>query len=530
MVEIKKLVKLFRLIRLCLAGQFLFKLIKVLLPFVKAKLGITFANVDGKIHDLFMLKLLRNSHRLYHYECEQLLEYPTAHFIKQNMGTKVELVAVNKQAVEFLLRDEFRNFSRGNEKDEAIMELIVEVFGKGTITFMDHTEKSDRLKWLHQRNMVKEFLISDEFKQNSLNAFSDRSLAVVDVLRDISKEGKEAEMHNIFSRYAVDSAQLVLFGNNVQTLEKGMTEEDNLPNLMFPALFSAFKDVLYPTALIAEILPFPFNYLLVYTVKVRSNKYKRLKTICAKMDEYVDKIIINTRLDKKNSNESIAAKFSEAGNLNPPTLKRLVTDLMLAGRDTTFSGLSWMLYELAKNPDTQDKLYQEICERMGERERPTIDDINPVNTPYLNGVILEALRLHPPAPKFSRTAIKDMIYFDGEKNIFIPKGTRIRVSTFSMLRNPKNFSNPLAFKPERWIPYKEISNFEYPIFSAGPRICSGRDMYLNEARVITLILFHKFKFVDLHSRYRYTPVGLISLPAENKAGNSQKMWMKPLAR
>lgn len=56
--------------------------------------------------------------------------------------------------------------------------------------------------------------------------------------------------------------------------------------------------------------------------------------------------------------------------------------------------LSYTLYELAINPQCQDKLYDEIIEVVNKAGRE--DDVDVTAMPYLDGVLLEAMRIHPP--------------------------------------------------------------------------------------------------------------------------------------
>ncbi|OTF76604.1 hypothetical protein BLA29_014458, partial [Euroglyphus maynei] len=89
---------------------------------------------------------------------------------------------------------------------------------------------------------------------------------------------------------------------------------------------------------------------------------------------------------------------------------------LLAGYETTASTLTFCMYELAKNPNIQDKLYNEI--------RPLIEggefDLNNLmKLPYLDAVISETLRKHPPALFLSREAMED--YHVPEYNFTIEK-------------------------------------------------------------------------------------------------------------
>ena len=76
---------------------------------------------------------------------------------------------------------------------------------------------------------------------------------------------------------------------------------------------------------------------------------------------------------------------------------------LVAGHETTSAALSWVLYSLSVNKEVQWKLRQELSEI--PNENPTMDDLNELR--YMDAVIRETLRLHPPLIATSRVALKD---------------------------------------------------------------------------------------------------------------------------
>ena len=120
---------------------------------------------------------------------------------------------------------------------------------------------------------------------------------------------------------------------------------------------------------------------------------------------------------------------------------------------------------LSQNPDVQEKLFQEIEYNLpSEEEDPTFDSLSPQKMPYLNGVIHEALRLHPPVPFNVKVNTKDDVLPDGTK---VPAGSWMAYFSCGMGRDPERYANPAEMRPERWIPFKQPSPFEFPVFQAG---------------------------------------------------------------
>ncbi len=153
--------------------------------------------------------------------------------------------------------------------------------------------------------------------------------------------------------------------------------------------------------------------------------------------------------------------------------------LMMAAHDTTTSTLSSMTYELARNPEWQQRLREES--RALGCDHPSYDQLSEL--PNLTRAMYETLRLYPPLPVIPRIAM-EAFEFDGYR---IPKDTMVVVApvhTHYMLEwwdEPRRF-DPARFGPERaeherhthsWIP-----------FGGGPHMCIGRRFAESQVRSI----------------------------------------------
>ena len=163
----------------------------------------------------------------------------------------------------------------------------------------------------------------------------------------------------------------------------------------------------------------------------------------------------------------LQAKFSS------DFVKQMVLHLIIAGRDTTACLLSWMVYELTKNQDVQQRLHDEIMQKLPPGKAMDWKSLSPNEMPYLNGVIYEALRIWPPVPFDLKMAFEDDVLPGGWK---VPKFASVAFIPYNMGRDPERYPEPLHFRPERWIPFNAPPQHEFPVFQAGPRICLGMDM------------------------------------------------------
>ncbi|XP_043944865.1 cytochrome P450 3A19-like [Protopterus annectens] len=116
---------------------------------------------------------------------------------------------------------------------------------------------------------------------------------------------------------------------------------------------------------------------------------------------------------------------------------------ILAGYETTSTALTYIAYNLATNPDVQQKLQQEIDENFPNKASVTYDAL--MQMEYLDMVINESMRIYPNAGRIERIC-KKTIEING---IIIPKGTVIMVPLYALHRHPDHFPDPEEFRPER---------------------------------------------------------------------------------
>ena len=122
--------------------------------------------------------------------------------------------------------------------------------------------------------------------------------------------------------------------------------------------------------------------------------------------------------------------------------------LLVAGYDTTGMTLSYLAYELANNPDIQTKLQEEIDEAF-EEAGDKFPDYNVIQSlPYLDMVIYETLRYHPPAGQNFRTCEKP--YKLPDSDIVLKKGDAVSFNARHLHRLPEYWSHPEKFYPEHF--------------------------------------------------------------------------------
>lgn len=145
---------------------------------------------------------------------------------------------------------------------------------------------------------------------------------------------------------------------------------------------------------------------------------------------------------------------------------------VVAGEDATATTCALVLYELAKSPEVQKKVIQEIDDviKMHNNEL-TYEAIGDMK--YLDMTLMETLRKHPVAGALTRITVKDYTFSD--IGVTIPKNTSVMIPIMGFHNDPQYFPEPEEFRPERFT--KEENSKRHPLaflpFGEGPRGCIG---------------------------------------------------------
>ncbi|XP_060533560.1 probable cytochrome P450 6a23 isoform X2 [Cylas formicarius] len=179
----------------------------------------------------------------------------------------------------------------------------------------------------------------------------------------------------------------------------------------------------------------------------------------------------------------------------PFTFEQMVANTLMffvAGFDTSATTLTFVLYELAKHPDVQEKAREEVRDFLSKHDSElTYEAIHDMT--YLSQVISEAHRLYPPVPTLSRVCIND--YKISGSDVTIEKGTPIVVSVLGLGADPEYFPEPNKFDPERFSPSgstKNNTSVHMP-FGLGPRNCIGLRFGIMEVKLGLAMILDKFE-------------------------------------
>lgn len=189
----------------------------------------------------------------------------------------------------------------------------------------------------------------------------------------------------------------------------------------------------------------------------------------------------------KNDVLDILFALNDEGNiseiLDRESVKHLFVVIFVAGTDTTSSTLEWAMTELLRNPQVLRRLKMELQDVVGKGR--LVDEYDIAQLPYLQAVVKETFRLHPPVPLLlPRKAREDVEIC----RYIIPKGAHIMVNAWAIGRDGSIWEDPDSFIPERFLESGidfRGRNFELIPFGGGRRICPGLPL---ASRMLHLIL------------------------------------------
>ncbi|KAF2616162.1 hypothetical protein F2Q70_00010683 [Brassica cretica] len=166
-------------------------------------------------------------------------------------------------------------------------------------------------------------------------------------------------------------------------------------------------------------------------------------------------------------------------------------DIFLAGVNTSAITLAWAMTELIRNRRVMKKVQDEIRTTLGDKkERLTEDDLSQLH--YFKLMVKETFRLHPAAPLLLPREAMSEIKIQGYD---IPAKTQMIINVYSIARDPKIWTNPDEFNPDRFlessIDYKGL-NYELLPFGSGRRICPGMMMGIANVEMGLLNLLYFF--------------------------------------
>ncbi|KAK9278688.1 hypothetical protein L1049_028262 [Liquidambar formosana] len=255
---------------------------------------------------------------------------------------------------------------------------------------------------------------------------------------------------------------------------------------------------------------------------------KRCRKLVDRVNVFVGKIIEDHRLkrvengavsggdgdDSSGDFVDVLLDLEKENRLSDSDMIAVLWEMIFRGTDTVAILLEWILARMALHPDIQAKAQSEIDTVVGSSQG--VSDADLPHLPYLNAIVKETLRMHPPGPLLSwaRLAIHDTHI----GHHLIPAGTTAMVNMWAITHDERVWSEPKEFKPERFMEEDVAimgSDLRLAPFGSGRRVCPGKAMGLATVQLWLAQLLQRFKWVATEDGVDLSEVLKLSLEMKN---------------
>lgn len=300
-------------------------------------------------------------------------------------------------------------------------------------------------------------------------------------------ECNEVDFAWLFGCYTLDVIASTAFGIKVDSQRD---PNDKFVQMASKVLAIKVNSPYLTLAFVLPILMRPLSKLLNITI----------------LDKEATEFFTNEILKVLNSSEPSIQKdyvdfihlMMEAHNDDPDntdgrrglTSKEIIANCLLfffAGYETTAASLSFLAYNLALNPNIQQKMYEEIVTVLG-KEEPGYDNTGKLQ--YMEMCIHETMRMYPASPRTDRMCVRDTEV----KGLKIPEGMQIAIPIYILHHNEKLWQDPEKFDPERFSAENKakMKPCQFMPFGFGPRICIGKRLAITEMKIALTKLLREF--------------------------------------
>ncbi|XP_067000662.2 cytochrome P450 6j1 [Anabrus simplex] len=225
----------------------------------------------------------------------------------------------------------------------------------------------------------------------------------------------------------------------------------------------------------------------------------------------------------------ISLKHSTGGNaFTDEDVTAHAVTFMTEGFETSSITLSFLLYELAMNPDIQERLREEL-ETSVKENGGTLNPDGILALPYLSMVLQETLRMHPPVLTLEKFCTQPYRMQNSSGRSFtLDPGTLVLIPAQALHRDPKYFPDPHIFDPDRFSEERKdyINRFAYLPFGEGPRICIGMRFAQAQVKMGTALLVLNY---DIQRTYK-TPATIVQDPNYFMAAAKGGLWLNFVKR
>ncbi|XP_026462806.1 cytochrome P450 6k1-like, partial [Ctenocephalides felis] len=409
------------------------------------------------------------------------------------------LVVKDPELIKMIMVKDFQNFqNRGNEFDPKTNALASNLFSLSGEA------------WVKLRNVLSPAFTSGKLKV-MMETITKCGEQLQEHLSEKAKNSEVVEFKDLAARYTTDIIASVAFGIDVNSVKNPDDEFRQIGKKIFQV--SNYKDFI--VKLLFHNCPELINLLRISIINADVYKFimnivQQIVTLREKKgvvrNDFMQMLIQLRNSGKVNEDDGMKVKIKDAKLLSIEAIAAEARLFLAAGFETSSMTMSSFFYEISQNPYIMKKVQNEIdtcVKRYGGFTYEALNDMK-----YLENCISETLRLYPVLLSLTRECLTDY-KIPGSKTV-IPKGTRVLIPLLGLQRDPKYFSNPEKFDPDRFSDDRKdsITPYTYMPFGEGRRACIGMRLAKLQMKVglaMTLYKFDILKSAKTSQEIRHDP-------------------------
>lgn len=432
-------------------------------------------------------QVLKNVHRMSDWNTDNAIAAQGRPVLWKMIGRPAVMQLTRPELFEDVQKTHFECFDKGPYLREALEGLL----GAGIFI-------ADGENWIKQRKIASNLFTARMLRESMTTTVHQLLPVLHSVIQASMKNETPIELTQLFSRFTMDTFAEIGFGVQLHSLDSeeshpfqtafDAAQELSMKRFIRPAWFWRFQrwlNVGYEGALRRNVQVIDD---LVFSIISQSLEQRS----SSRVDQSKRRDLVSLFLDHHSNAPGDRHEF------DPVLLRDVVLNFLMAGRDTTSAALTWFFYTLSQNPQVERKIRDELKQKLpdlleGTMVAPTVDQLQ--SLVYLDASIKESLRLFPVVPANGRQANRDVVLSDGT---CIPKGTNVCFHSYVLARMEWVWgADAKQFNPERWIDPEtgkpiQVSQFKFNVFLAGPRVCLGMNLALQQIKMVAASLLGRF--------------------------------------
>nr|AIJ00766.1 P450 CYP6 family protein 6 [Plutella xylostella] len=419
--------------------------------------------------------------------CQKMPEEP---LIGAFYGTEPVLIVQDPEYIKLVTTTDFYYFNGREVSDHIHKEILTRNL---FFTYGDNWN-------LFRKNLAPFFSLGN--MKNMFPLIKEHSKSLDQLLESETRTGDLLDARHLMMRYTLDCICSCSLGMDPKALSS--TDSDHpfikvghmiFLNTISRGIQTVFRAI-WPSIFYAlGFKIFPLHITNFFMAIVSKQIHERE----GKQSQRHDLIDFVAALKKENyiTGESIKKYKSSTNNekihmkVDDEIIVPQLISIFAAGFETSATTMTMVLFELAKHPDIQQRVLNEV-DKYNNDNNGNIDFDCTKDLPYLDQCIQETLRLYPVLLAVTREVFEGYTFPNGVR---VDRGLRVHIPVFHIHRNPKYFKDPDVFDPDRFSPEKKqmILPFTYMPFGKGPRFCIGSKFARMQMMAGLVAIFKKYR-------------------------------------